>query len=97
MLEDTEDIPSYPMLDNHWDVALEYIQDSIIDNDGACVIHCFAGHDRLALTTCAYYMVHTRTPLLQAVQHCHVVSPFLTNSGFQGQLVALARYENLLT
>jgi hypothetical protein len=99
ILENTEDFPSYPMLQNHWEEAMEFMDDAV-NNGGCCVVHCYAGQNRSALMVCAYYMVRTRTPLLETVKHCYhqrgTRAPFLTNPGFREQLVALARYENLL-
>lgn len=94
---DALDEPSYPMLDHHLDECREFIEDAC-HQDGKCVVHCQAGCNRSGVIVAANYMLTTRTNVLETVLHCRKVrgNAFLTNPGFQGQLVALARQQGLL-
>jgi protein-tyrosine phosphatase len=94
MIDETLDEASYPMLEKHWEEAK-----SFLDAADCCVVHCLGGENRSVLIATAYYMIHTNTPLLKTIDYCCKKvggERFLTNPGFQQQLVAFARYERLL-
>jgi hypothetical protein len=94
MINNTRDEGTYPMLEKHWEEAKSFLEAS-----DCCVVHCLGGENRSVLIATAYYMIHTNTPLLETIDHCCKKvggERFLTNPGFQQQLVALARYERLL-
>merc|ERR1712218_67641 len=61
---DAEDEFQYPLLEKHWEEAKRFIDESIQNTDGKCVVHCVAGMNRSALIATAYYMVETNTPVL---------------------------------
>merc|ERR1712224_508304 len=65
---------------------------------GKCVVHCQAGLNRSVLIVAAYYMMETRTPVLETVRHVRKQrgNLALCNEGFQQQLVAMARKRDLL-
>ena len=97
-----EDEPSYPLIDKHWQEAYDFVVAHAAENPcdipQKCVVNCVAGMNRSALVVCAYYMLATRTPVLQTVKHIRHKrgNIALCNEGFQQQLVALARQHNLL-
>lgn len=93
-----KDIWSYPLLDNHWDEAYEFLQSSLDEKNQKVVVNCMMGQNRSALIVCAYYMIATQTNVLATVQHLRRQrgNSALENQGFQEQLVALARQHNLL-
>lgn len=93
-----EDEPDYPMLQNHWQEAFDFIKSTTRDGNGKCVVHCMAGMNRSGLIVAAYYMLTTQTPVLQTVKHIRKQrgNVALCNEGFQQQLVAMARMHNLL-
>lgn len=93
-----DDEHDYPLLRNHWEEAHDYIKSSTKNGKDKCVIHCVAGINRSALIVAAYYMLTTQTPVLETVKHIRKQrgNVALSNEGFQQQLVALARLNNLL-
>lgn len=92
----------YPMLENHWDEALAFIQESTSSRGpqpaGKVVVHCVAGMNRSVLIVAAYYTLTTQTPILGTVTHIRKQrgNCALRNEEFQEQLVALARRYDLL-
>ena len=66
--------------------------------NGKIVVHCQAGCNRSGLIVAADYMLSYRSNVLETVLHCRKCrgNSFLTNPGFQGQLVALARQNKLV-
>ncbi len=88
----------YPVLENHWQEAYSFIQSSIANGNGKCVVHCVAGINRSAVIAAAYYMMTTQTPLLDTVKHIRSQrgNMALTNEGFQQLIVAMARLNHLL-
>ena len=103
IVEEALDEPSYPMLNHHLEECIDFIDKANEDGSqsrgkGKCVVHCFAGCNRSGVIVAAYYMLSTQTNVLETVLHCRNSrgSAFLTNPGFQRQLVALARREWLL-
>mmetsp|Transcript_110563 Transcript_110563/g.165512 ORF Transcript_110563/g.165512 Transcript_110563/m.165512 type:complete len:236 (-) Transcript_110563:191-898(-) len=94
---DAEDEYEYPLLENHLQEAMAFIK-SATKGKGKCVVHCVAGMNRSGLIVAAYHMLTTQTPVLETVKHIrkHRGNVALQNEGFQEQLVALARQENLL-
>lgn len=97
-LLDAVDEPSYPMLDHHLEECLEFIELARARPGGKVVVHCQAGSNRSGVICSAAHMLHTRSNVLETVLHCRKCrgNAFLTNPGFQGQLVSLARRERLL-
>jgi protein tyrosine phosphatase (PTP) superfamily phosphohydrolase (DUF442 family) len=97
-LVDALDEASYPMLDHHLEECLDFIESARAKPDGKVVVHCQAGCNRSGVICSAEHMLHTRSNVLETVLHCRKCrgNAFLTNPGFQGQLVALARREGLL-
>lgn len=95
---DAIDEPSYPMLDNHLQECLGFIALARSQPKGKCVVHCQAGSNRSGVIAAADYMLSSRSNVLETILHCRKCrgNGFLTNPGFQGQLVALARREKLL-
>lgn len=92
-----EDEEDYPLLDRHWDDVHEFLQDAHT-KDEKVLIHCIAGYNRSALVVAAEYMIRTQTNVVETVHHIRMRrgNVALTNQGFQEQLVALARYHDLL-
>jgi predicted protein tyrosine phosphatase len=93
------DEPSYDMLDLHLDECLDFIHpDTTKPKVAKCVVHCQAGCNRSGVIVAAEHMLRTRMNVLETVLHCPKCrgNAFLTNPGFQSQLVALARKERLL-
>ncbi|CAB9497312.1 specificity protein phosphatase 26 [Seminavis robusta] len=98
---DAIDEPTYDMLDLHLEECLEFMrgaQNNNSKNEARIVVHCYAGCNRSGVIVAAEHMLRTRTNVLETVLHCRTCrgNAFLTNNGFQGQLVALARREGLL-
>ncbi len=96
---DAKDELSYPLLDTHWKEAYEFIQSTTTDDKrGKVVVHCVAGINRSALIAAASYMNETQSSVLQTVKHVRMQrgNMALSNEGFQQQLVAMARLQNLL-
>jgi predicted protein tyrosine phosphatase len=93
-----EDELDYPLLQNDWQEAFEFIKASTKDGKGKCVVHCMAGINRSGLIVSAYHMLTTRTTVLETVKHVRKQrgNVALCNEGFQQQLVAMARINNLL-
>ena len=93
-----QDEKSYPVLEKHWQEALEFITSSLSDGKGKCIVNCMAGVNRSGLIVAAYYMMITQTPVLETVKHIRTQrgSVALNNEGFQQQLVAMARMNDLL-
>ncbi|KAL7567659.1 hypothetical protein ACA910_012000 [Epithemia clementina (nom. ined.)] len=63
-----------------------------------CVVNCLAGINRSSLIVATYYMLQTRTSVLDTVRHLRKQrgNIALHNEGFQEQLVAMARQHDLL-
>ena len=99
---DADDEFDYPLLHNHWYEVKRFIDSTTLgknnEEKGKCVVHCVAGMNRSALVVASYHMVTTQTPVLETVKHVRKQrgNVALQNEGFQEQLVALARQENLL-
>mmetsp|Transcript_15574 Transcript_15574/g.31093 ORF Transcript_15574/g.31093 Transcript_15574/m.31093 type:complete len:267 (+) Transcript_15574:178-978(+) len=93
-----DDEPFFPVLENHWQEAYDFIQSSVANGNGKCVVHCVAGINRSAVIVAAYYMITTQTPLLDTIKHIRSQrgNMAVTNEGFQQQIVAMARLNNLL-
>lgn len=93
-----EDEEDYDLLGNHWDEAYEFIKSSTEDRKGKCVVHCVAGINRSGLIVSAYHMLSTKAAVCDTVKHVRTRrgNIALSNEGFQQQLVALARINNLL-
>mmetsp|Transcript_1268 Transcript_1268/g.1896 ORF Transcript_1268/g.1896 Transcript_1268/m.1896 type:complete len:251 (+) Transcript_1268:70-822(+) len=93
-----EDEIDYNLLQNDWEEACEFIRATTANGKGKCVVHCVAGMNRSALIVSAYHMTTTRTPVLETVKHVRKQrgNVALCNEGFQQQLVAMARVENIL-
>lgn len=92
------DEPDYPLLHRHWQEALDFIKASTEKPNGKCVVHCVAGMNRSGLIVAAYYMLTTKTSVLEAVKHIRKQrgNVALCNEGFQQQLVSMARQNSLL-
>ena len=93
-----EDELEYPVLENHWQEALDFIQKSTKTGKGKCVVHCVAGMNRSGLVVAAYYMMTTQTPVLETMKHVRRQrgNVALCNEGWQQQLVVMTRNNNLL-
>lgn len=93
-----EDEPDYELLRKDWKTALAFIEASTMNGKGKCVVHCAAGINRSSLVVAAYYMLATKTPVLETVKHVRKQrgNIALCNKGFQQQLVAMARVNDLL-
>jgi predicted protein tyrosine phosphatase len=93
------DEPSYHMLDLHLNECLDFIHSGIEKSTvGKCLVHCLAGCNRSGVIVAAEHMLRTRMNVLETVLHCRKSrgNAFITNPGFQAQLVALGRKERLL-
>ena len=64
-----EDSEVYPMLEQHWHEAWQFVQAAFAKPDGKVLIHCFAGVNRSGLLATAALMAHTRMPVLEALRH----------------------------
>lgn len=95
---DALDQENYPLLPNDWLEAQEFIRESVAGGHGKCLVHCIAGVNRSVLTVAAYYMLSTKTPVLETMKHIRRQrgNNALQNEGFQEQLVAFARQNSLL-
>lgn len=95
---DAEDDENYNLLQNDWDEAFQFIRSSTENGKGKCVVHCRAGINRSVLVVSAYYMMTTQKTVLETVKHVRGQrgNVALWNEGFQQQLVAMARMNNLL-
>ena len=92
-----DDAPTYPLLENHWQDAKQFLDKAFAENR-PCLVHCVAGQNRSGLIVCAYYMVYTQTTLVETVAHVRLLrgTEVLKNDGFKQQLVQLARQEGYL-
>jgi len=95
---DADDEHDYALLQKHWQEAFDFIKSTTKNGNGKCVVHCVAGMNRSGLIAAAYYMLATQTPVLETVQHVRRQrgNVALCNEGFQTQLVAMARENDLL-
>ena len=93
---DAEDEDDYKLLDKHWKESYEFIKEQVHQGK-KCVVHCVAGLNRSALIVSSYFMVTTRCTVLESAKHLRAQrgNHALCNEGFQEQLVALVRIENL--
>ena len=96
-----KDEDAYPLLDKHWEEAYYIICASVgsqTEAISAASKKCVAGINRSVLIVCAYYMLVTKTLVLETAKHVRRQrgNVALCNEGFQEQLVALARQHNLL-
>ena len=68
------------------------------NNNNNCLVLCRAGMNRSVLIVASYYMITTRTNVLETIKHIRKQrgNIALANNGFQEQLIALARKHNLL-
>ena len=91
-----EDEETYPLLERHWQEAQDFIH---ANGTEKILVHCVAGHNRSALIVAADYLLSTPgTNVLDTVRHIRFQrgNVALQNEGFQEQLVAFARVNNLL-
>lgn len=95
---DAKDELGCKLLKNHWHEAYDFLRSSLYVPNGKCVVNCMAGLNRSGTIAAAYYMVTTRTPVLETVRHVRMrrSDMALCNAMFHQQLVALARTEGLL-
>ena len=90
-----DDRDGYDM-SQHFDEAFRYL-DNVKRNGGVCLVHCALGINRSGVTVAAYLMVHSRWPLLKALEFVKKKrGVVLSNHGFQRQLIRFARQQNLL-
>lgn len=94
---DAEDEIGYKILSSHFSEVYNFIE-SAKNINGKCVVHCVAGVNRSGVIVAAYKMIKERLSVLDVVLHCRLKrgNKFLRNETFQEELVAMARYENLL-
>ena len=100
LVPDAFDEASYPMLDKHLQDCQDFLTSARSQKDptGKCVVHCQAGCNRSGVIVAADFMLTNETSVLDTILHCRKCrgNAFLTNPGFQAQLVALARRERRL-
>ena len=90
-----EDRDGYDM-SQHFDEAFRYL-DHVKRIGGTCLVHCALGINRSGVTVTAYLMVHSKWPLLKAVEFVKKKrGVVLSNHGFQRQLIRFARQQSLL-
>ena len=90
-----DDRDGYDM-SQHFDEAFRYL-DNVKRNRGVCLVHCALGINRSGVTVTAYLMVHSKWPLLKALEFVKKKrGVVLSNHGFQRQLIRFARQQNLL-
>ena len=94
----SEDDFEYMLLEKHWEEALEFLELALRSPGAKCLVHCVAGMNRSALIVSAYFMLKTKTPVIETVRHVRLQrgNLALQNEGFQEQLVDLARKHDLL-
>ena len=92
-----DDDIEYPLLKNHWDAACEFL-DRALAQGRPVLVHCVQGLNRSGLIVCAYYMLHTKTSLVPAVEFLRSKRgpEALKNPGFMVQLVRFAAEHDLL-
>lgn len=95
---EADDTKTYPLLDNHWTEAKNFLDEAIFTENRACLVHCVAGQNRSGLIVCAFYMLYKRISVLEAVESVRSRrgTEVLKNQGFQRQLVQLAKAEKCL-
>eukprot|EP00978_Attheya_sp_CCMP212_P046336 scaffold385530_cov54-Attheya_sp.AAC.1 len=83
-----DDTKTYPLMENHWDEAKNFLDRAIMQEKRACLVHCVAGKNRSGLIVCAYYMLHKQVSVLKAVEDVRSRrgTEVLKNEGFQRQL-----------
>ena len=93
-----DDAKTYPLLENHWREAKEFLDNAIVTENRACLVHCVAGQNRSGLIVCAFYMLHKQINILEAVKFVRSRrgTEVLKNKGFQHQLLQLAKAEKCL-
>ena len=90
-----DDRDGYDM-SQHFDEAFRYL-DNIKRNSGTCLVHCALGINRSGVTVIAYLMIHSKWPLLKAVEFVKKRrGVVLSNHGFQRLLIRFARQHSLL-
>lgn len=89
-----EDDEEYDLLGLHLEEALEFLH----SGTAVSVVHCGAGINRSGLIACADFMLRKRIPVIEAITHLRKQrgNIALCNEGFQKQLIALARINDLL-
>mmetsp|Transcript_2248 Transcript_2248/g.2520 ORF Transcript_2248/g.2520 Transcript_2248/m.2520 type:complete len:245 (-) Transcript_2248:169-903(-) len=95
---EADDVKTYPLLENHWTEAKEFLDNAIITQNRACLVHCVAGQNRSGLIVCAFYMLYKQINILEAVEYVRSRrgTEVLKNKGFQHQLIQLAKAEKCL-
>merc|ERR1712224_850861 len=89
---------TYPLLENHWREAKEFLDNAIVTENRACLVHCVAGQNRSGLIVCAFYMLYKNITVVEAVKYVRTQrgTEVLNNRGFQRQLVSLAKANKCL-
>lgn len=91
-----DDREGYPMVARHWSECQQFLADARAAG-GKVAVNCVAGINRSGVIATAAYMTVTRTPVIEAVRHCHARrGQLLWNFSFVQQLCSLARDEGLL-
>eukprot|EP00961_Rhodomonas_salina_P257222 3476236-Rhodomonas_salina.1 len=94
---DARDRDGYPVLMRHLAEARDFIG-SARAGGGRCMVYCMTGYDLSGVIVAADKMLNERMSVLQTLAHCRRQrgNTFLTSEGFQEQLLAVARSQNLL-
>ncbi|CAH1784609.1 unnamed protein product [Owenia fusiformis] len=80
----------------HFDMTRKFI-DEAKASGGICLIHCLMGINRSGALAVGYYMLETKTPLIEAVRSVKSHRAILlVNQGFQEQLIKFARKHHML-
>merc|ERR1712150_175889 len=91
------DEPGYKMLATHLETSRAFIERSRAAG-GRCLVHCIGGVNRSGVLVAAEVMLGEQLPVLEAVMHCRRARGpiYLTNEGFQLELISLAKKSGLL-
>ena len=94
---DALDEDNYEMLDLHLNFAREVFERARKAN-GICLVHCRQGMNRSGVLAAAEVILFKRITVLDAVNKCRLErgTGFLSNSGFQKQLILMSASESLL-